>query len=84
MREICIFGVGDMPWLFNRPELFANKFHKDYQWLTYDCMEELIYNRTQSGSYRTFSSKYYDDLPFVRNPALITGPDETDDVDVHQ
>ena len=47
MREICIFGVGDLPWLYQRPELFVNKFYADeLEPLAYDCMEELIYNRT--------------------------------------
>jgi hypothetical protein len=46
VREICIFGVGDLPWLYRRPELFVNKFYADFEPLAYDCMEELIYNRT--------------------------------------
>ena len=47
MREICIFGVGDLPWLYQRPELFVNKFYADeHEPLAYDCMEELVYNRT--------------------------------------
>ena len=40
VRGICIFGVGDLPWLHNRPELYANKLYADFQWLTYDCMEQ--------------------------------------------
>jgi len=46
VREICIFGVGDLPWLHRRPELFVNKFYADFEPLAYDCMEELIFNRT--------------------------------------
>jgi len=82
VREICIFGVGDLPWLYQRPELFVNKFYADREPLAYDCMEELIYNRTimqaakDSGldptylsqyESSTFDPTYYLKLPFVSN-----------------
>jgi hypothetical protein len=81
VREICIFGVGDLPWLHQRPELFVNKFYAEFEPLAYDCMEEVIFNRTvqpfverRSGAageshvvdnYRNMS--YYFRLPFVAN-----------------
>ena len=40
MRGICIFGVGDLPLLTSRRELFANKFFADFEPLAYDCLEE--------------------------------------------
>jgi len=46
----CWLCIGDMPWMLDRPELFLNKFHFDYSWLAYDCMEELIFNRTMMTS----------------------------------
>ena len=46
VRLTCIYGLGDLPWLYDRVELFANKFYIDYQWLAFDCMEELAFNRT--------------------------------------
>ena len=66
VRAICIFGVGDLPWLAQRPELFANKFFQDFEWLAFDCMEELIHNRTIASSRLTFDPTYYENLPFVK------------------
>ena len=71
MREICIFGVGDLPWLFDRPELFANKFFMDFEWLAYDCMEELLYSRTVKGHNNSFNSTYYDNLDIVKHKNLV-------------
>ncbi|ESO12380.1 hypothetical protein HELRODRAFT_141556, partial [Helobdella robusta] len=41
VRGICIFGIEDVPWLSKRPELFVNKFHLTYDYLGYDCLEEI-------------------------------------------
>lgn len=90
VREICIFGVGDLPWLYRRPELFVNKFYADFEPLAYDCMEELIHNRTLSpfqGGHVTsstpnddekFDPSYYIRLPFVYNKtSTIVSLDDT-------
>ena len=45
-RGICVFGIGDLPWLAVRPELIANKFNLTYQFLTLDCLEERHRTRT--------------------------------------
>ncbi|XP_067660711.1 beta-1,3-galactosyl-O-glycosyl-glycoprotein beta-1,6-N-acetylglucosaminyltransferase-like [Haliotis asinina] len=47
VREICIFGVGDLPLLTTRRELFANKFYINYQSQTLDCLEEWLSERTR-------------------------------------
>ncbi len=47
VRMVCVFGVGDLPLLAQRPELFANKFYLEYEPLALQCMEELHYNRTR-------------------------------------
>ena len=33
--------------MFSSEKLFVNKFHYDYQPLTYDCLEELHFNKTR-------------------------------------
>jgi hypothetical protein len=75
-RSICIFGVGDLPLLAERRELFANKFHADYMPLAYDCLEQLHYDRVRReietqrrlGSCNsTFDSTPYSIFEFVRN-----------------
>ncbi|ESO06720.1 hypothetical protein HELRODRAFT_106314 [Helobdella robusta] len=48
IRNICIFGVGDLTWIVKHPQLFVNKFHSDYQWLSLECMEELVFNKTKN------------------------------------
>ena len=69
VRSICIFGIGDLPKLRHRPELFANKFYSDFEHFTMDCMEELIYNRTRDEFIGTlkFDNSYYRNLSFVKN-----------------
>ncbi|XP_060078206.1 beta-1,3-galactosyl-O-glycosyl-glycoprotein beta-1,6-N-acetylglucosaminyltransferase-like [Ylistrum balloti] len=69
VRMICIFGVADLPLLAQRPEFFVNKLYWDYEPYTLDCLEELIYNRTRDGYFRTtkFDTTFYENLDFVKN-----------------
>ncbi|XP_064647323.1 beta-1,3-galactosyl-O-glycosyl-glycoprotein beta-1,6-N-acetylglucosaminyltransferase-like [Lineus longissimus] len=69
VRWICIFSTGDLPLLASRYELFANKFHMDYEPLTYECMEELLFTKTREeySKKRTFNTTFYSQLPFVKN-----------------
>lgn len=46
VRNICIFSVGDLYRLYDRAELFANKFFLNNDWVAYDCIDELVLNRT--------------------------------------
>ncbi|OCT62410.1 beta-1,3-galactosyl-O-glycosyl-glycoprotein beta-1,6-N-acetylglucosaminyltransferase 7 [Xenopus laevis] len=39
VRDICIYGLGDLQWLANSPQLFANKFDPDTYPLVTDCLE---------------------------------------------
>ena len=66
---ICIFGVGDLPLLASRKELFANKFHSDFQTAAYACMEELIFNRTRNEilGVELFNTSFYEQQDFVTN-----------------
>ena len=64
VRGVCVFGVGDLSMLVKLPYLFANKFHRDFQPLALDCMEEWIYNRTFEKN--TLNLTYYKNLPFIR------------------
>lgn len=69
VRQICIFGVEDLPLLASRPELFANKFFSDYQPLALDCMEERYYNLTRDEllGNRKLDLDFYKNLDFVKN-----------------
>ncbi|CAF1466413.1 unnamed protein product [Rotaria sp. Silwood1] len=47
IRGICVFGMFDLPILLNRHELFANKFHLNADPIAYQCLEELIMNKSK-------------------------------------
>lgn len=76
VRWVCIMGVGYLPALASRPELFVNKFNADFEPLAYDCLEELMHNRTREelnggGDFLSvgggFNLTFYASLPFVKN-----------------
>ena len=69
VRMICIHGIGDLPNLASRKELFTNKFYLDYNPLALDCLEELVLNRTRDEvlGKRTFDVSFYKELDFVKN-----------------
>ncbi|XP_060063005.1 beta-1,3-galactosyl-O-glycosyl-glycoprotein beta-1,6-N-acetylglucosaminyltransferase 4-like [Ylistrum balloti] len=62
VRGMCIYGLGDLTELVSRKELFANKFHYDYQPLALSCLEEWHVNKTFVDL--PFKSYYYRQLPF--------------------
>ena len=64
-----MFGTGDLPLLATREELFANKFHEDFQPETLDCLEEMLANRTLEETLGTllFNDSYYRTRDFVIN-----------------
>ncbi|CAF3781492.1 unnamed protein product, partial [Adineta steineri] len=47
IRGICVFGSLDLPSLLNRHELIANKFYLHTDPIAYQCLEELIFNRSK-------------------------------------
>lgn len=71
MRHICVIGIQDLPWAKDRPELFFNKLYIDFEPLTFECLEELMYNRTISGDSYEFSQTYYDNMDIVKHRELV-------------
>lgn len=69
VRQICIFGIGDLPLLARRPEFFANKFYLYYQTYALQCMEELHFNRTRDEYLQRldFQTDYYENLEFIKH-----------------
>ena len=63
VRNVCVFGIGDLPMLITRKSLFANKFMLHEQYLGYECMEALIEQRSICPP--PFNDTYYRNLPFV-------------------
>ena len=69
VRGICVFGIGDVPWLATRREIIANKFHLTFDHYVMDCLEERHRNRTVSfvGSVSPdFDMEFYKNLPTVK------------------
>lgn len=65
-RGICVYGVGDLPWLNGRRELFANKFQLTFEHLTLDCLEERHRNTTLTRRPAAdFNETLYRQLPTV-------------------
>ena len=66
---VCIFGIGDLALLASRPELFANKFYIDYEPVTFDCMEQLHFQRLRveirAGKAAKFDTSLYAAQEFV-------------------
>lgn len=66
VRGICVFGVGDLSWLHQRPELFANKFHLTFHYLAFDCLEQRHRERTKLRDKVPFHIDFYKNIPTVR------------------
>ncbi|XP_034061663.1 beta-1,3-galactosyl-O-glycosyl-glycoprotein beta-1,6-N-acetylglucosaminyltransferase 7 isoform X1 [Gymnodraco acuticeps] len=45
VREICIYGVEDLPWIVNRNSMFANKFESNTFPEALDCLEQWHRNK---------------------------------------
>ncbi|XP_052284970.1 beta-1,3-galactosyl-O-glycosyl-glycoprotein beta-1,6-N-acetylglucosaminyltransferase-like [Dreissena polymorpha] len=69
VRGVCIIATGDLPLLARSKSLFVNKLHQDFHPYAYDCLEELMANRTRDYYHgrRTFDASYYTKLDFVKN-----------------
>ena len=63
-RGVCVFGVGDLPALLNRYELFANKFQLKTDPIAYQCQEQLILTRSR-GDLPLTNASYYRHMPFL-------------------
>ncbi|CAF4248711.1 unnamed protein product [Rotaria sp. Silwood2] len=64
IRGICVFGIIDLPILLNRHELFANKFHLNADPIAYQCLEELILNKSKL-DLPLNDAIYYRQMPFL-------------------
>ena len=66
----CTYGVGDLPLLVTRPELFANRFQIDFEPATLDCMEEWHFNKTRDeleGRAPTLNISFYAGMEYAMN-----------------
>ena len=76
IRAVCVFGVGDLPLLTSRPELFANKFLLEVEPLALDCLERWLLRQTLA-EYRgrfLFDDSFYRNLSYVHKVYHGPGP----------
>lgn len=67
IRSVCVYGLEDLPWLQNRPEIVANKFYEDIDSVVLDCLEESLRNRTNFPELEHLNWHYYRNLPQVKH-----------------
>ncbi|XP_026162498.1 beta-1,3-galactosyl-O-glycosyl-glycoprotein beta-1,6-N-acetylglucosaminyltransferase 7 [Mastacembelus armatus] len=48
VRDICIYGIDDLPWIIKRNSMFANKFESDTFPEALDCLEQWHRNKVLS------------------------------------
>ncbi|UJR15577.1 hypothetical protein I4U23_002515 [Adineta vaga] len=64
VRGVCVFGTGDLPLLANRHEFIANKFNLNIDPLAYQCLEEVLFNRSKLNVPLT-NAQFYRQMPFL-------------------
>lgn len=42
IREVCVYGVGDLQWILEQHHLFANKFDTDFDPIAIRCLEKYL------------------------------------------
>ncbi len=72
VRGICVFGVGDLMKFPGRKQLFANKFHQDFQPAALECMAERYSGQvaTERQGKSHLDVEYYRTLGFVKNQVV--------------
>ncbi|XP_043920918.1 N-acetyllactosaminide beta-1,6-N-acetylglucosaminyl-transferase isoform X2 [Protopterus annectens] len=59
VRDICIYGQGDLPWLLQNTCVFANKFELHSYPPTLECLELILRERTLSQSETEIDPSWY-------------------------
>ncbi|XP_067424436.1 N-acetyllactosaminide beta-1,6-N-acetylglucosaminyl-transferase-like [Emydura macquarii macquarii] len=59
VRDICVYGTGDLMWLFNSSSMFANKFELKTYPLTVECLELRLRERALNQSDTPVKPSWY-------------------------
>ncbi|XP_033849640.1 N-acetyllactosaminide beta-1,6-N-acetylglucosaminyl-transferase-like [Acipenser ruthenus] len=59
VRDICIYGSGDLKWLIERSSMFANKFEFKSYPPTVECLEQRLREKALNQSETTIESSWY-------------------------
>ncbi|CAI9725166.1 beta-1,3-galactosyl-O-glycosyl-glycoprotein beta-1,6-N-acetylglucosaminyltransferase-like [Octopus vulgaris] len=76
-HSVCIYSIGDLPWLTSCPQIVANKFDEDTDSIVLDCLEEWLTNRRLSQNGDQLNWYYYRNLPHVRHNAKLKDSEKT-------
>ncbi|XP_052798289.1 N-acetyllactosaminide beta-1,6-N-acetylglucosaminyl-transferase-like [Mya arenaria] len=50
VHNVCVYGVGDLPWLLDNKYMVANKFYEDYEPAALTCLESAMYDKLSTGA----------------------------------
>lgn len=42
VRSVCVYGVGDLPWVLEQQQLFANKFDVNTDYIALHCLDHYL------------------------------------------
>ncbi|KAM4675952.1 beta-1,3-galactosyl-O-glycosyl-glycoprotein beta-1,6-N-acetylglucosaminyltransferase 3-like [Discoglossus pictus] len=49
-RSVCVYGIGDLPWILQQHHLFANKFDSNVDNNVIQCLEQYLRHKTLYGT----------------------------------
>ncbi|XP_027007669.2 beta-1,3-galactosyl-O-glycosyl-glycoprotein beta-1,6-N-acetylglucosaminyltransferase-like [Tachysurus fulvidraco] len=50
IRDVCVYGVGDLKWMLEQHHLFANKFDTDFDPIAIRCLEKYLRHKALNQS----------------------------------
>ncbi|KAM5135548.1 beta-1,3-galactosyl-O-glycosyl-glycoprotein beta-1,6-N-acetylglucosaminyltransferase 7-like [Mantella aurantiaca] len=59
IRDICVYGIGDLQWLTGSPHLYANKFDPRQYPLVTDCLERQYRSKVLKGAEVPIDQDWY-------------------------
>ncbi|XP_018416185.1 PREDICTED: beta-1,3-galactosyl-O-glycosyl-glycoprotein beta-1,6-N-acetylglucosaminyltransferase 7 [Nanorana parkeri] len=59
VRDICVYGLGDLQWLTDSPHLYANKFDPHRYPLVTDCLERQFRQKVLNGAEVPIEQDWY-------------------------
>uniref|UniRef100_UPI00398F4C34 beta-1,3-galactosyl-O-glycosyl-glycoprotein beta-1,6-N-acetylglucosaminyltransferase 7-like n=1 Tax=Pristiophorus japonicus TaxID=55135 RepID=UPI00398F4C34 len=59
IRDICVYGLGDLKWIIQQPAMFANKFELTATFPAVTCMEQWYRDRILNQTSETIQPHWY-------------------------
>ncbi|WAR14174.1 GCNT1-like protein [Mya arenaria] len=73
VRGVCVLGIGDLNRAYQSAGMFANKFHQDVEYLSFNCLEEFMHEKTWQQYLHnvTIDTSYYRHLDYVKHRLIV-------------